>query len=679
MLGYEHGFSHQVVDLVTAIAEGTDPHPSFAEGLSVQRVLDAVERSSESESAWVRVAAAVAGIRLNDSPGESTSKERATMARPITLFTGQWADLPFEEVARLAGEWGYDGLEIACWGDHLDVSRWDDDAYVQSRLDILERNGLKVYAISNHLTGQAVCDDPIDERHRDILSDRVWGDGDPEGVRQRAAEDLKDTARIAAKLGVKTVNGFSGSSIWKAVAMFPPASEEFIARGYQDFADRFHPILDVFEEVGVRFALEVHPSEIAYDYWTAKDTLDAIGHRKSFGFNFDPSHFVWQQLDYVAFVLDFADHIFHVHVKESITNLDGRNGVLGSHRPWADPRRGWTFVSTGHGDVRWEPLFRALNAIGYEGPTSVEWEDAGMDRLIGAPEALAFVRELNGDHAACRRVRRRILDQVAVLQRPIGIGILGAAGIAERAIVEPARELDGVRVIAIGARDPNARAHAGRSSRDSRIRRLRDGPESPRRRPRLHPAALDGAGALGGAGAAGGQARALREAAVGERDELRRRSPTLRMPPIAAPSSDSTTGCTASPVGCWRCSSRGCSGRSSGVEFDYSIPHFVVQPGNIRLDGDLGGGSFMDVGCYAVDLVRAAWGEPTVVSAEAVTYADDPRVDMQTDAELELADGIPVHVRSSFIGDDEGSMSLRVTGSAADLRRRASSCRSGAR
>lgn len=317
------------------------------------------------------------------------------MSRPITLFTGQWADLPFEEVARLAGEWGYDGLEIACWGDHIDVSRWDDDAYVQSRLDILAKNNLKVWAISNHLAGQAVCDDPIDQRHRDILNDRVWGDGEPQGVRQRAAEELKLTARFAAKLGVKTVTGFTGSSIWKAVAMFPPASDEWIAAGYRDFADRFHPILDVFEEVGVRFALEVHPSEIAYDYWTTKAALEAIGHRKSFGINFDPSHFMWQQLDPVAFVLDFADHIFHVHVKESITNLDGRNGVLGSHLPWANPRRGWTFVLTAHGQVPWNPLFRALNAIGYAGPTSVEWEDAGMDRLQGAPEALEFVRKLN--------------------------------------------------------------------------------------------------------------------------------------------------------------------------------------------------------------------------------------------------------------------------------------------
>lgn len=235
------------------------------------------------------------------------------MSRPITLFTGQWADLPFEEVCRLAGEWGYDGLEIACWGDHLDPWRWDDDAYIEDRLAILERNGLKVWTISNHLKGQAVCDDPIDQRHRNILSDTVWGDGDPEGVRQRAAEELKNTARLAAKLGVKTVTGFTGSSIWKYVAMFPPATDDMVDAGYQDFADRWNPILDVFDEVGVRFAHEVHPSEIAYDYWTTKRALEAIGHREAFGLNWDPSHMVWQDIDPVAFLWDFQDRIYHVH------------------------------------------------------------------------------------------------------------------------------------------------------------------------------------------------------------------------------------------------------------------------------------------------------------------------------------------------------------------------------
>lgn len=318
------------------------------------------------------------------------------MTRPITLFTGQWADLPFEELVKLASGWGYDGLEIACWGDHLDV--WqaaEDDAYVRSKLDLLEAHGLQVHTIANHLKGQAVCDDPIDARHRDILPDHIWGDGEAEGVRQRAAEELKMTARAAARLGVSTVTGFTGSAIWKYVAMFPPVREELVEAGYEDFAARWNPILDVFDEEGVRFAHEVHPSEIAYDYWTTQRTLAAIGHREAFGLNWDPSHFMWQDLDPVDFLWDFADRIYHVHCKDSKRRVgNGRNGRLGSHLPWADPRRGWDFINTGHGDVPWEEAIRMLNTIGYTGPLSVEWEDAGMDRLVGAPEALAFVRSL---------------------------------------------------------------------------------------------------------------------------------------------------------------------------------------------------------------------------------------------------------------------------------------------
>lgn len=320
------------------------------------------------------------------------------MTRPITLFTGQWADLPLEDVARLASSWGYDGLELACWGDHLDPWRWDEPGYAEGRLEILDRYGLKVWAISNHLKGQAVCDDPIDQRHRDILSDRVWGDGEPEGVRQRAAEEMKNTGRLAAKLGVKTVVGFTGSSIWKYIAMFPPASQSAIDAGYTDFANRWNPILDVFDEVGVRFAHEVHPSEIAYDYWTTTVALEAIGHREAFGLNWDPSHMVWQDIDPVSFLWDFRDRIYHVDCKDTKKRLtNGRNGRLGSHLAWGQARRGWDFVSTGHGDVPWESAFRMLNEIDYAGPISIEWEDAGMDRLIGAPEALDYVRKLAFD------------------------------------------------------------------------------------------------------------------------------------------------------------------------------------------------------------------------------------------------------------------------------------------
>jgi sugar phosphate isomerase/epimerase len=318
------------------------------------------------------------------------------MPRPFTLFTGQWADLTLDEVAALAAGWGYDGLEIAVSGEHLDAWRWDDDDYVQERLGVLEHHGLQLFAISNHLKGQAVCDDPIDERHRDLVGARVWGDGDPEGVRRRAAEEMQHTARLAQKLGVRTVVGFTGSSIWPYVAMFPPVPAGRIEAGYQDFADRWNPILDVFDECGVRFAHEVHPSEIAYDHWSTVKALEAVDHRPAFGLNWDPSHMVWQDIDPVSFITDFADRIYHVDCKDTRMRVgNGRNGRLSSHLPWGDPRRGWDFVSAGRGDVPWEDCFRALSAIGYDGPISIEWEDAGMDRLHGAPEALAYLRRLD--------------------------------------------------------------------------------------------------------------------------------------------------------------------------------------------------------------------------------------------------------------------------------------------
>jgi sugar phosphate isomerase/epimerase len=318
------------------------------------------------------------------------------MSRPITLFTGQWADLSLETLAQKASEWGFDGLELACWGDHFEVDKaLEDDAYVKNKWDLLEKYGLQCFSISTHLVGQAVADKIIDERHEGILPGRIWGDGDPEGVRQRAAEEIKNTARAAAKFGVKVVNGFTGSPIWHVLAMFPPVPPEMIEAGYQEFADRWNPILDVFDEVGVKYALEVHPSEIAYDFWTTKRTLEAIGHREAFGINFDPSHLYWQMMNPVDFIYEFADRIYHMHVKESVRVLNGRNGILGSHLFFGDYRRGWDFVSPGRGGVPFEKIFRALNTIGYEGPLSIEWEDNRMNRDQGAPEALALVRKLD--------------------------------------------------------------------------------------------------------------------------------------------------------------------------------------------------------------------------------------------------------------------------------------------
>ena len=314
------------------------------------------------------------------------------MARPVCLFTGQWADLSLEVLAKKARDMGYDGLELACWGDHFDVQKaLGEDGYCERQWALLQAEGLSCYAISTHLVGQCVGD-PIDARHQAILPERIWGDGDAEGVRQRAAQEVTDTAAAAAAFGVNVVNGFTGSSIWHKLYFFPPTGPEEIDAGYADFATRWTPILDAFESHGISFGLEVHPTEIAYDIHTAQRALEAVDHHPAFGFNFDPSHLVHQFVDPVAFLTDFAGRIFHVHVKDACVQLDGRSSILGSHLGFGDARRGWDFVSPGRGDVEWDPIVRTLNRIGYDGPLSIEWEDSGMDREWGAQEALDMVR-----------------------------------------------------------------------------------------------------------------------------------------------------------------------------------------------------------------------------------------------------------------------------------------------
>jgi len=313
--------------------------------------------------------------------------------KPITLFTGQWADLPFEEICKKAGAWGYDGLEIACWGDHMDVRlAATNPAYIKKKKIILKKYNLRCWALGAHLAGQCVGD-AYDERLDGFAPAEVKGK--PEELRNWAIEEMKMTARAAKAMGCYVVNGFMGSPIWKFLYSFPPTTEEMIEAGFNTIKKLWTPILNEFDKCGVKFALEVHPTEIAFDLYTAERLLDKFKRRPALGFNFDPSHLVWQGLEPHLFIREFADRIYHVHMKDAAVTLDGKAGILGSHLPFGDLRRGWNFRSPGHGDVNFEEIIRELNAIEYKGPLSVEWEDNGMDREFGAQEALEFVRSIN--------------------------------------------------------------------------------------------------------------------------------------------------------------------------------------------------------------------------------------------------------------------------------------------
>lgn len=314
------------------------------------------------------------------------------MARLVTLATGQFGDLDLETLCSQASEMGYDGLELACHA-HFNVTRaLEDESYIPSLKATLDRYGLQCRALSAHLTGQCVGD--VWDKRLDNFAPSALA-GKPEEIRAWAVQEMKNTARAAQRMGVKVVTCFTGSPIWSYWYAYPQTTEEMVADGYRQVLELWTPIFDVFDECGVKFALEVHPTEIAYDYYSTKRLFETFDYRETLGLNYDPSHLVWQGVNELIFLRDFADRIYHVHIKDVKLTRDERAGLLGSHLMFGDTRRGWNFVSVGHGDVDFDGIIRELNQMGYDGPLSVEWEDSGMDRAFGAAESCAYIKKMN--------------------------------------------------------------------------------------------------------------------------------------------------------------------------------------------------------------------------------------------------------------------------------------------
>ena len=199
------------------------------------------------------------------------------MGRPITLFTAQWADLPFDDVCANAKALGYDGVEIACWGDHFEIDKaMESDAYVRSRRDILEKYGLGVWAISTHLVGQC-CLRSSGRAPQGRPAKAHLGRRQRSGcTRTRGRRDQEHGARAAKMLGIQTVVGFTGSPVWKWAYSFPPNPPDYFEKGLKFVADMWLPILDVYQQEGVRYALEVHPTEIAFDTISAGARLEGV-------------------------------------------------------------------------------------------------------------------------------------------------------------------------------------------------------------------------------------------------------------------------------------------------------------------------------------------------------------------------------------------------------------------
>ncbi|MDL2293013.1 sugar phosphate isomerase/epimerase [Ruminococcaceae bacterium OttesenSCG-928-D13] len=315
------------------------------------------------------------------------------MARLVTLMTAQWADLTIDELGAKAKQMGYDGLELACWGNQFNPKQGaEDPAYCQQVKDTLAKHGLVCKALAAHIIGQCVGD--YDDPRLDNFAPPQYA-GKKDEIRAWAIQEMKYVIKAAKNMGITVVTGFVGSPIWKYLYSFPQTTEEMVNAGFDEIYRLWAPLMDECRAAGVKFALEVHPGEIAFDYYSTQRLLECFKDYPEFGLNFDPSHLIWQGIKPELFLRDFASRVYHVHMKDAAVTLDGRSGLLGSHIDFGDWRRGWNFRSLGHGDVNFEEIIRALNDMGYDGPLSVEWEDSGMEREFGGAEAAAFVRSVD--------------------------------------------------------------------------------------------------------------------------------------------------------------------------------------------------------------------------------------------------------------------------------------------
>lgn len=321
------------------------------------------------------------------------------MPRTILLHTHSWHDLPLQELAQRASEWSYQGLELACLGDHLEVQRAQtEDEYCQEKIDLLSGLELTIGLVSNWHVGQAIGD-PITRYHQSILPDYVWGDGQAEGVRERAVEEMLATVRAAHKLGVSVVCTNTGSPIWSSVSGFSLLTPSEIESELETFLHHWQPIIELCRELGIQLAWEVQAGQIAFDIVSATRILELLDDAEEVGFVFNPASLFWQGVEPVEFLRSVSDRIYHVRIQDASIQLHGRSSLLCGQLPQGDIQRGWESRCVGHGGVDWEGVIRGINAIHYDGPLSIEWSDAGMDRDYGAEEALRFVQQLDFEPA----------------------------------------------------------------------------------------------------------------------------------------------------------------------------------------------------------------------------------------------------------------------------------------
>ncbi|HYD23431.1 MAG TPA: sugar phosphate isomerase/epimerase [Croceibacterium sp.] len=311
------------------------------------------------------------------------------------IFLAQFAgdEAPFdtlEHMARWAAGLGYVGIQIPSWDGRLfDLAKAaDSQDYCDEVAGVCREAGVAITELSTHLQGQLVAVHPAyDELFDAFAAPQVRGK--PAERTEWAMEQVRMAARASRRLGLTAHATFSGALLWQTVYPWPQRPAGLVEEGFAELARRWKPLLDVFEDNGVDAAYELHPGEDLHDGVTFERFLDAVGHHPRANILYDPSHFVLQQLDYLAFIDIYHERIKCFHVKDAEFRPTGRAGVYGSYSDWAE--RPGRFRSLGDGQIDFGGIFSKFAQYGYAGWAVLEWECALKHPEQGAAEGAPFI------------------------------------------------------------------------------------------------------------------------------------------------------------------------------------------------------------------------------------------------------------------------------------------------
>ena len=327
------------------------------------------------------------------------------------LFLAQFAGdaAPFntwDGITRWAASLGFTGVQIPAWDSRfIDLKKAaSSTTYCDELAGVARENGVEITELATHLQGQLIASHPVHDEAFDAFAP-VTVKGNAKARQKWAVQQLLWAAKASKNLGLTSMASFSGALAWPYMYPWPQRPDGLVEMAFDELAKRWRPIFDAFDAAGCDVAFELHPGEDLFDGVTFEMLLERVDSHPRCKINYDPSHFLLQQLDYLEFIDFYHERISSFHVKDAEFRPNGKQGVYSGFQPWL--KRAGRFRSLGDGQVDFKAIFAKLAEYDYAGWAVLEWECCLKHPEQGAAEGAPFIR----DHII--RVTEKAFDDFA--------------------------------------------------------------------------------------------------------------------------------------------------------------------------------------------------------------------------------------------------------------------------